>query len=225
VEIEAGEAFTDRIGNCLVRAFIHAIRQAVQTLRGRTRAPGEFSLASLWVRLLKGMALAGQVPSAEAQARTDLLAEFDHYLAWDAAGKVGQLEREFPFLTARSVHPIRRSGTRDPGLMVEQANTDLSVQTVDLLAVLRTSQALSSETSLDRLQERVTELLCGLTGATSVRLLLRDREKAGWYLLQQGGARAPRDHPGHVRTAGAALGAALGGAYPSAPAGRGSLPR
>lgn len=40
-----------------------------------------------------------------------------------------------------------------------------------MLAIVRTSQALSSETSMARLQARVTELLGALTGATSVRLV------------------------------------------------------
>lgn len=56
-----------------------------------------------------------------------------------------------------------------------------------MLAVLRASQALSSETSLPRLRERVREVLGALTGATSVHVLLR--QDGDWFLSSSGGAR------------------------------------
>ena len=46
--------------------------------------------------------------------------------------------------------------------------------------ILSASQALSSETSLDRLQARVVEVLGALTGATAVHLLLWDDDRQDW---------------------------------------------
>jgi diguanylate cyclase (GGDEF)-like protein len=59
--------------------------------------------------------------------------------------------------------------------------TRVSVDSIDLMAVLKASQVLSSETSLDRLRTRVVEVLRTLTGASIVRMLLRD-ETTGWHL-------------------------------------------
>ena len=54
--------------------------------------------------------------------------------------------------------------------------------TIDLLGILSASQALSSETSLDRLQARVVEILGALTGATDVHLLLWEDDRQDWLL-------------------------------------------
>ncbi|WP_033343271.1 diguanylate cyclase [Catenuloplanes japonicus] len=53
---------------------------------------------------------------------------------------------------------------------------------IDLMAVLTAARALSSETGLDRLRARVAEVLGALTGATGVRLVLRDPDGGGWLL-------------------------------------------
>ncbi|WP_155325077.1 diguanylate cyclase domain-containing protein [Desulfosarcina ovata] len=325
-EIETGEAFTERTGNSLVRAFIHSVRQAVQALQGRTNAPGAFSdgsfddaayratldanpaalaqyhlmhaivadvfcdrtalaehagsaiallpvyessIASLWGRLVKGLALSGQVAAAAPQARKDLLNEFDQYrawmaartveapanfahllalldaerataigdveaairaydsarheiehrqrpwhraiiaersgrfylaqniehagraalrearqfyLAWGAIGKVDHLELEFPFLKAQTAKSFGSTQRGTWSTIGSNSSSDLSADSVDILAILRASQSLSSETSLARLQVRVADLLCGLTGATSARMLLRDPNQGSWYL-------------------------------------------
>jgi hypothetical protein len=362
-EIEAGEAFTEHTGNSLVRAFIHAVRQAVHALGGRTDAPGKFdeagfedaayresvmtnpaalaqyhlmhalvaemfgdreamvehvdaagtllpvyesSLASLWVRLLQGLALSRQVAAAQGEKRIELLAEFDRhgdwltarareapanfahllalfdaeraaalgdnetairafdrarheaqhrqrpwhraliaehrgrfllsrnmehvgrsalrearhlYLKWGALGKVEHLEREFPFVKAHAGHPVAGVAPGDLRSAGSGAPGALAKHTIDLLAVLRTSQALSSETNLARLQERVAELLCGLIGATSAFLLLRDHEQGGWCLPTQGGCeRLPVDRNTAMQVM-PLLGAALRGTHPTAPAG------
>jgi PleD family two-component response regulator len=51
-----------------------------------------------------------------------------------------------------------------------------------MLAVLEASQALSSETNLNLLRERIAEILTALTGATQVRVLLRDPDTGQWRL-------------------------------------------
>ncbi len=52
----------------------------------------------------------------------------------------------------------------------------------DLLGIVSASQALSSETSIDRLHARMVEVLSAMTGATGVQLLLWDEDRHGWLL-------------------------------------------
>jgi signal transduction histidine kinase len=90
-----------------------------------------------------------------------LLAEARHeYLAWGATAKVGRLDRAYPSLGASDAGdlPHRRAA--------------VPAGTLDLLGILSASQALSSETSIDRLHDRVVEVLGAMTGATAVHLLL-----------------------------------------------------
>ena len=54
--------------------------------------------------------------------------------------------------------------------------------TIDLLGILAASQALSSETSIERLHARVAEVLGAMTGATGVRLVLWSDERQDWLL-------------------------------------------
>ena len=53
---------------------------------------------------------------------------------------------------------------------------------MDLLGILAASQALSSETSIERLHARVAEVLGAMTGATGVQLLLWSDERQDWLL-------------------------------------------
>ncbi|MDP9792642.1 diguanylate cyclase (GGDEF)-like protein [Catenuloplanes nepalensis] len=94
---------------------------------------------------------------------------FRWYGEWGAAGVCARLAAEFPFLR----HAARPS----------TGSTTITSDAVDLPAVLRASQALSSTTRVGRLQEQVAEVLAALTGATGVRLVLRDVEAGGWFLL------------------------------------------
>jgi diguanylate cyclase (GGDEF)-like protein len=99
------------------------------------------------------------------------------YAAWGATAKVAQLEQDHAFLRGGAVpgHPSAARGS-----------SRVSSDAIDLVAVLRASQALSSETSLDRLQTRVVELLGAMTGATGVMVALRHDDPPGWYLSTQG---------------------------------------
>jgi signal transduction histidine kinase len=68
---------------------------------------------------------------------------------------------------------------------------------IDLLGILSASQALSSETSVERLHARVTEVLAAMTGATGVRLVLWDEERQSWLRAQYGDIDAvPADNGG-----------------------------
>jgi len=117
-----------------------------------------------------GMAFAGRQMLAEAHRR---------YKAWGAAAKVRQLEHDHAFLT--SAEAAGRAGDRGQ-------RQSLSADAIDLLGIVRASQALSSETHLDRLQLRVIELLGELTGATRVHVMLWNDEAQAWLLAQPGAA-------------------------------------
>jgi diguanylate cyclase (GGDEF)-like protein len=127
------------------------------------------------------------VEGMEHAGRAALHAARRFYHAWGAAGKVAQMERELPFLKAQAAEPFGEVKASRQGATTTRTTLDLSAHAVDLLAVLRASQALSSETSLPRLQERFADLICGLTGATSARMLLRDPDQDCWYLPHQDG--------------------------------------
>ncbi len=109
------------------------------------------------------------------------------YLAWGATGKVGELDREYPFLPALA-GPAPGAGT---GGTTGGGTVTVPSDAIDLLGVLQASQALSSETNLDRLRARVTEVLGSMTGATAVRLLLRDDRQHGWVLPDPPGGGPP----------------------------------
>ncbi len=56
----------------------------------------------------------------------------------------------------------------------------LSTGTIDLLAILSASQALSSETSIEGVHSRVVDVLAAMTGATAVQLLLWSDDRHDW---------------------------------------------
>ncbi|HET6829152.1 MAG TPA: AAA family ATPase, partial [Ramlibacter sp.] len=85
-------------------------------------------------------------------------AAFAGYQAWGATAKVQAMLEEHAFL---------RAGQGMPGTDVQEGSAR-GQRSIDMLALLRASQALSSETQLDRLKMRVVELVGSLTGATSV---------------------------------------------------------
>ncbi|GID97176.1 serine/threonine protein kinase [Amorphoplanes digitatis] len=123
------------------------------------------------------------------RAGRGLLAEArEHYRSWGAAGKVRQLERAHPGLPAASSAPARPASGRS-----------VRADDIDLLAVLRASQALSSETDLDRLQASVVEQVGALAGATDIRLALFDTDAGGWVLPDPD---RPGDPPVPVSTPG-----------------------
>jgi signal transduction histidine kinase len=104
----------------------------------------------------------------------------DRYRAWGAAGKVTQIEGRHAFLAAQA-------GARDAAVVTaaeaqgRHSNT-VSPDALDLMGVLRASQALSSETSLERLTARVSDVLAALSGATKVLLLSWNEDQ--WWLLR-----------------------------------------
>ncbi len=124
----------------------------------------------------------------------DLLAQArQEYLAWGATAKVAQLDWAYP---------VRRPPS-DPAATADEQSGDLphrraavTAGTVDLLGILSASQALSSETSIDRLHARLIQVLSAMTGATGVHLLLSDADRHNWLLPAPGGGTIPASDSG-----------------------------
>jgi signal transduction histidine kinase len=113
------------------------------------------------------------------QTGHELLAQArDQYAAWGATAKVAQLDWGFPTLRPGMTDGsgAAESGDRAP------ARSPVTGGALDLLGILAASQALSSDTSLERLHLRVVEVLGALTGATSVHLLLWNTDRRDWLL-------------------------------------------
>jgi signal transduction histidine kinase len=127
----------------------------------------------------------------------DLLAQArQEYLAWGATAKVGQLDWAYP---AR--RPPSDAAADAPGRTADLPHRRAAVTagTLDLLGIVSASQALSSETSIDRLHTRVVDVLSAMTGATGVHLLLWSEDRHGWLLPAPdgGGGTVPVSGTGH----------------------------
>ena len=118
--------------------------------------------------LAHGLSHAGEQLLAQARQQ---------YLAWGASAKVDQLDW---------AHPILREQP-DPATR-EEHRSSVTTGTVDLLGILSASQTLSSETSVERLQSRVIDVLGAMTGATHVQLLLWSEDRQAWLAPATDGA-------------------------------------
>ncbi len=111
----------------------------------------------------------------------DLLAQTrQQYAAWGATAKVAQLDWAYPSLPPRSDAAVTQRNTRSSDDSLGSGN--VSTGTIDLMGILSTSQALSSETSIAGLHARVAQVLCAMTGATDVALLVWSDEHRHWLL-------------------------------------------
>jgi len=99
------------------------------------------------------------------------------YRTWGAAAKVRRLEEAHPFVRVR--------GTAQRLSLESTVTSRVSVDSLDLIGVLKASQALSSETNLDSLRRRVVDVMRTLAGADRVQVLVR-RDGDGWFLAQDG---------------------------------------
>ncbi|MDB5817040.1 MAG: hypothetical protein JWQ11_680, partial [Rhizobacter sp.] len=95
---------------------------------------------------------------------------------WGAHGKVAQLQQRFAFLAPNE--PAADNGV---------PTSRWAPGDIDRLAILRASQALSSETDLDRLVPQIVQVIAQLSGATAVSLLFNDELSSGWSVV--GGVR------------------------------------
>lgn len=105
----------------------------------------------------------------------------DRYAAWGATGKVRHMEQEHPFLRATASLAVSPQTMASQGKTVRGTET-FSSDAIDLVAVLKASQALSSQTNLDQLQEQLVEVLSAIAGATTVRMLLCGDDTSQWSL-------------------------------------------
>jgi predicted ATPase/signal transduction histidine kinase len=125
----------------------------------------------------------------------DLLAQArQEYLAWGGTAKVGQLDWAYPALRPPAGATVGGGTDQPAGDSGHRAT--VTAGTVDLLGILSASQALSSETSIDRLHARVVQVLSAMTGATAVHLLLWDADGQDWLLPAPGGGTVPAGNTG-----------------------------
>ncbi|MBC7956447.1 MAG: diguanylate cyclase [Cytophagales bacterium] len=110
----------------------------------------------------------------ESTARLRLMQAYQLYDAWGAAGKVREMARLHPFLRGHANKPRRT----EQGSQSDIVSSDA----VDLLAIVRASQTMSSETTLARLNASIVKLLGAMTGATSVLLIVRRDGSNDWLL-------------------------------------------
>ena len=161
----------------------------------RAWAAGEFGAAALAFDAARGEVAGRQRPWHRAliteraarfalaqglqHAGFELLAQArEEYLAWGATAKVAQLDWAYPALRPPTDLP-GESGANQAGDLPRQGSM-LSTGTIDLLAIVSASQALSSETSIEGLHARVVDVLAAMTGATAVQLVLWDEDRQVW---------------------------------------------
>jgi GAF domain-containing protein len=114
-----------------------------------------------------------------------MVAAYALYKAWGAEAKLRQMQGRHGAELATPPGTEFDRDHRSAG-----SSTGLTSDTIDLLSILRASQALSSETVLDRLHARAKETLGALTGATNVQIVLCDQESGARYLPPVSGASA-----------------------------------
>jgi GAF domain-containing protein len=189
--------------------FLHLLRLVEAE---RAWAAGDFRAAALAFDAARHEAAQRQRPwhralIAERTARFYLARSLEHaghdllaqarqeYQAWGAAAKVAQLDWAYPVQPPSD--PAATAGGQSGDL--PQRRAAVTTGTVDLLGILSASQALSSETSIDRLHARVVQVLSAMTGATGVRLLLWDESRQDWLLPAPGRGTAPASDAGRER--------------------------
>ncbi|HEY6748584.1 MAG TPA: histidine kinase, partial [Mycobacteriales bacterium] len=107
-------------------------------------------------------------------AGRELLAQArEAYAAWGADAKVAQLDWAHPTLRPQP-------GAGEQPTDGAQQRGRVTTGTLDLLGILSASQALSSETTLKRLHDRVVEVLSAMTGATGAHLFLWNDDHGHW---------------------------------------------
>jgi signal transduction histidine kinase len=130
------------------------------------------------------------------QAGYDLLAQArQDYTTWGAAAKAAQLDWAYPILRPAADATAAPGADRPADL--PSGRSPVTTGTIDLLGVLSASQALSSETSIERLHARVAQVLSAMTGATGVHLLQWSEDRHDWLLPALGGGTAPVSGTGH----------------------------
>ncbi|MGO9355988.1 MAG: AAA family ATPase [Mycobacterium sp.] len=152
-----------------VRGFDAALREAGQRQRPWHRA----LIAERATRFYLAHGLDHNGYELLTQAR-------QQYAAWGATAKVAQLDWAYPSLPPHQDTSATQRNTRSPDDSFGSGS--VSTGTIDLMGILSTSQALSSETSIGGLHARVVQVLAAMTGATDVALLVWNDEDHHWLL-------------------------------------------
>jgi GAF domain-containing protein len=176
--VEAERAWTERDFRAAALAFDAARREAASRQRPWQRA------------LITERAARFHLAHGLEQAGYELLARArQEYSAWGALAKARQLDWAYPALRVAAAAEEEQAAAppqdRGPGV----------AGGIDPLGILSASQALSSETSVERLHARVTDVLAAMTGATGVHLVLWDEERQDWLTApgSDDGSAVPRD--------------------------------
>jgi len=181
--VEAERAWADGDFHAATLAFDTARREAAQHQRPWHRA------------LITERAARFHLAHGVERTGYDLLIQArQHYLAWGATAKVAQLDWAYPSLRLQADATAGQSGDQSGGGLHMCA--PVTTGTLDLLGILSTSQALSSETSIERLHARVVQVLSAMTGATGVHMPLWSDDRQDW-LLPAPGSDGPALVSGH----------------------------
>ncbi|GIK40067.1 MAG: hypothetical protein BroJett011_39000 [Chloroflexota bacterium] len=111
---------------------------------------------------------------------------YDGYSRWGAVAKVEQLEQHY----AQSLAPrLAIKKRRSPSKHVTSPSTSTASATLDLITVIKASQAIAGEIDLARLLQQMMRLVLENAGAQRAALLL---ERAGnWVIEAQGEVNSP----------------------------------
>ncbi|MBC7378768.1 MAG: AAA family ATPase [Burkholderiaceae bacterium] len=103
----------------------------------------------------------------------------DGYEAWGASVKVARMQLQYTFLQTPGPGQAPAEGLAAGRSL--RGSSSVSPEALDLMGLLRASQALSSETSLEQLAARVNDVLAALSGASKVLVLTWSDGQ--WWLL------------------------------------------
>lgn len=109
-----------------------------------------------------------------------------YYKRYGMTMKVQSLEKRYPHCF---VEKVDKSATEmdkklTSSITNEMSNTTLDVASIDLLSLMKSTQAISSEIELDKLLEKLIIILLQNAGAHRVHLLVK--EKDIWYVEAEG---------------------------------------
>jgi signal transduction histidine kinase len=184
--LEAERAWT--VGD--FRAAVLALDAARREVAGRQRPWHRALIAEHAARfyLAHGVDHAGYELLAQARQQ---------YAAWGATAKVAQLDWAYPTMRPGADKATGLGGDQPPDVLHQRSTVTTGM--LDLLGILSASQALSSQTSIERLHARVAQVLSAMTGATDVHLLLWSDDRRDWLLPAPGGdgGAAPVSGTGH----------------------------
>ncbi|MET7403114.1 AAA family ATPase [Dactylosporangium sp. NPDC005572] len=171
--LEAERAWAVGDFHAAALAFDTALREVTQRQRPWHRALITEHAARFY--LAHGLEHAGYDLLREARQK---------YLAWGATAKVGQLDWAYPTLRPQpdTTAPQRADQTGNHAGDAPHQRATVTTGALDLLGILSASQALSSETSTERLHARVVQVVSAMTGATDVHLPLWSDERHDWLL-------------------------------------------